>query len=45
MIDPRKTYEEYKRLKDEIIKVTGFKGTIKRSLLYRAPEQLLLNDN
>lgn len=45
MIDPRKTYKEYQAIKDEIKNTTDYKGTIKRSLLYRAPEQLVLHDN
>jgi len=40
MIDPRISYEEFKTIKAEIEEKTGFKGTIKRSLLYRLPEAI-----
>ncbi len=45
MIDPRLTFKEYKHIKDEISERTGYSGPIKRSLLYAAPEEVVLNDN
>lgn len=45
MIDPRKSYSDYLMIKDEIKEKTGFSRAIKRSLLYKAPEELVLNDN
>ncbi|MES9858701.1 MAG: DUF2971 domain-containing protein [Sedimenticola sp.] len=45
MIDPRLTYKEYERLRKEIVQRTGYSGLIKRSLLYAAPEEIILNDN
>ncbi|MEW8687321.1 MAG: DUF2971 domain-containing protein [Candidatus Thiodiazotropha sp.] len=45
MIDPRKTYSDFLMIKDEIKVKTGFSGAIKRSLLYKAPEELVLDDN
>lgn len=38
MIDPRVSHEEFKRIKADILTKTGYKGDIKRSLLYRLPE-------
>lgn len=38
MIDPRIRYNEFQKIKEEIQKNTGYKGDIKRSLLYRLPE-------
>lgn len=43
MIDPRISYEEFKKIKSGIINKTGYKGEIKRSLLYRLPESLTVN--
>jgi hypothetical protein len=43
MIDLRISYEEFKKIKSRIIKKTGYKGEIKRSLLYRLPESLTLH--
>jgi len=45
MIDPRLTKEEAYSMKSEIIKATGYKGSIKRSLLYAVPDEIILNDN
>ena len=45
MIDPRLTKEEAFNIKSELIKVTGYEGPIKRSLLYAVPEEIVLNDN
>lgn len=42
MIDPRMTYDEFKKLKNEIKQTTGYKGKIKRSLLYRLPETITI---
>jgi len=43
MIDPRIPYGEFKQIELDIRNKTGFKGNIKRSLLYRLPEDLLFN--
>ena len=43
MIDPRRSYSEFKVLKDIIRKTTGFKGEIKRSLLYTLPKDIMLD--
>ena len=43
MIDPRKPHAEFKVLKQIIRKVTGFKGEIKRSLLYTLPKDIILD--
>lgn len=40
MIDPRISYENFKNIKNDIRKRTGYLGDIKRSLLYRLPETL-----
>lgn len=45
MIDPRIRYEEFQKIKSEIQKSTGFKGDIKRSLLYRLPEPVTVEVN
>jgi hypothetical protein len=42
MIDPRRSYAEYKRIKNIIRVATGFKGEIKRSLLYRIPDETIV---
>lgn len=38
MIDPRRSYKEFKTIEEIIRKTTGFKGEIKRSLLYTLPK-------
>ncbi|GAB3280362.1 hypothetical protein GCM10027297_18410 [Parahaliea aestuarii] len=38
MIDPRICYDEFRNIKADIEAKTGYKGDIKRSLLYRLPE-------
>ncbi len=43
MIDPRRSYSEFKVLKDIIRKTTGFGGAIKRSLLYTLPKDITLD--
>jgi len=43
MIDPRKSYKEFKTLEKIIRKTTGFKGEIKRSLLYTLPKGITLD--
>jgi hypothetical protein len=43
MIDPRRSYSEFKVLKEIIRKTTGFKGEIKRSLLYTLPKDITLD--
>lgn len=43
MIDPRRSYSEFKLLKDIIRKTTGFKGEMKRSLLYTLPKDITLD--
>ncbi len=43
MIDPRVSYEDYKVVKREIIEATKFTGQIKRSLLYKLPEPLVIS--
>ncbi|WP_444894942.1 DUF2971 domain-containing protein [Microbulbifer sp. SSSA005] len=43
MIDPRRKEREFSTLKKIIIKATGYKGDIKRSLLYRLPEDTILD--
>ena len=45
MIDPRISYEEFKKMKSDIRNKTGFKGGIKRSLLYRLPQSLTFDIN
>jgi len=42
MIDPRVTYDEFKLIKQEISDKTGYKGSIKRSLLYAPPEDMII---
>lgn len=44
MIDPRISYREYQEMKSEIKERTGFSGDIRRSLLYRTPEEIILSD-
>jgi len=43
MIDPRVSYENFRKIKTDIEKKTGYKGDIKRSLLYRLPEDIVVN--
>jgi len=43
MLDPRLTYSEYIECKSHIKSETGAKCEIKRSLLYAAPEKVVLN--
>ena len=45
MIDPRVSFSEFKKVELDIRNKTGFKGDIKRSLLYRLPEDLTFNAN
>jgi hypothetical protein len=45
MIDPRIPYADFKRIKYDIEQKTGFKGDIKRSLLYRLPDDLTIEIN
>lgn len=45
MIDPRISYEEFQKIKNEIKKSTGYQGDIKRSLLYRLPEAVTVEVN
>jgi len=42
MIDPRISYDEFKKIKKDIIHKTGYQGDIKRSLLYRLPDNLTI---
>ena len=42
MIDPRVSYEDFKGIKDDIQNKTGYQGDIKRSLLYRLPETVIV---
>ena len=42
MIDPRVSYDEFKKIKKDIKRKTGYKGDIKRSLLYRLPDTLIV---
>lgn len=43
MIDPRVSHEEFKLIEQGIRQRTSYKGEIKRSLLYRLPESLILD--
>ena len=43
MIDPRVPFNEFKNIEENIKRETGFKGDIKRSLLYRLPEDLIID--
>lgn len=43
MLDPRLSIDEAEKLKKEIIDRIGFKGSIKRSLLYALPESLIID--
>jgi len=43
MLDPRLDVSEAEIIKKEITKRVGFKGSIKRSLLYALPEDLIIN--
>lgn len=43
MIDPRADKKQADKLKEHITRTTGFKGEIKRSLLYAFPEDMVLN--
>ena len=42
MIDPRRSYDEFKTLKHIIQRSTNFKGSIKRSQLYKLPKDRIL---
>lgn len=44
MIDPRVSYADFETLKAQIERRTGFRGEILRSLLYKPPEELILED-
>lgn len=39
MVDPRRSYSEFKTIKLIIEKATGYEGSIKRSLLYSLPKE------
>jgi hypothetical protein len=43
MIDPRRTYSEFKNIRTIIRKLTGYNGEIKRSLLYSLPKDLIVD--
>ena len=43
MIDPRKSNEEFRAIKDILAETIGFKGEIKRSLLYTLPKDITLS--
>ena len=43
MIDPRRTYKEFCGIKEIIQKSTGYRGEIKRSLLYTLPKGITLD--
>jgi len=43
MIDPRRSESEAKSIKARIRKATGYKGVIKRSLMYTLPKQMVVN--
>jgi len=43
MVDPRKSPEEYETVKHIIRASTGYKGVIKRSLLYALPKECVLS--
>lgn len=43
MIDPRRSYKEFETLKEIIRSTTGFKGDIKRSLLYTLPKDITVD--
>jgi len=43
MIDPRVSYTDFKKIESTIRDKTGYQGDIKRSLLYRLPEDLTIN--
>ena len=45
MIDPRISYSEFKKIRSKIRSKTRFEGEVKRSLLYRLPEDLIFNIN
>jgi hypothetical protein len=42
MIDPRISYDEFKKIQNDIKHETGYMGDIKRSLLYRLPDTLTI---
>jgi len=42
MIDPRISYDEFKNIQKKIENKTGYKGDIKRSLLYKLPEPVVI---
>jgi hypothetical protein len=43
MIDPRRSYKEFKRIKYIIEKSIGYRGSIKRSLLYALPKDIVVD--
>lgn len=43
MLDPRFSFEDYKKIKEKIKTKTVFKGDIKRSLLYSLPKGIIIN--
>jgi len=44
MVDPRLSVKDANEFKTKIKKITGYKGKINRSLLYAAPEQIILRE-
>lgn len=43
MIDPRVSVSEYNKVKVKIKLETGFKGEIRRSLIYAPPKEMVFN--
>lgn len=43
MIDPRRSYKEFRMIKEVIQIATGYQGEIKRSLLYTLPKEIVLD--
>ena len=43
MVDPRQSYSEFKRMKMIIREKTRYQGSIKRSLLYTLPKDIIVN--
>ncbi|MET0012037.1 MAG: DUF2971 domain-containing protein [Sedimenticola sp.] len=43
MIDPRRKYLEFQKIKQIIKETTGYEGDIKRSLLYTLPKNIVVN--
>ena len=43
MIDPRKSYSDFQRIKSIIRVSTGYKGSIRRSTLYTLPQDIILD--